>query len=767
MCTSSQRKAYKVLLCTVLFSGKLIAMFGKSRLVALLGLWIILTSLILLPGSNSYSEGSTYPSLGHFLQLAGNFSVELSVTPQAAEPGRPLSLQIRLTNNNAFDVNPELIIRMPGQANIDLLGLPPGTTFNAQTSELRWQPVLIGLGASEEVTIPFYVNVSDVKIPEQIISVLLQTPGYQNEYTAPFWIGVEPSPTISFDPPVVAVGQPVNLLGEVAGPGPVKFLWSLGDGRIIEAETPEVVYSAPGEYQVRLQASNPLGITSASGTISVVPQPIADFTIQDSTPSVNELISFTDQSGGMTPIRYIWDFGDGTVALEQNPRHAYSIPGIYQVHLMIENTFGSSESYASISVGQSPTADVVLNEVIDAAQPLLGQAFHDDSVNVVHWDMGDGHVYEGDEITHVYWAAGEYLVTVNFSNEFGDTKLQKMVRVGPGSYLLFLPVIQKGGDTLAAPEIVQTTDQRLTSETQAVQILQPIEFAGETSQIDQLLAYINEARKLYGLLPVKPFGELYAAAQTHTNDMASAGYTGHQGSDGTSPAYRVQEAGYQGGYGGEATAWGMQYPIEPVQFWLSSPSHRDIILNPESTDIGIGYTENYKSPNVWYWTVEMGSLGIPRVQAAPPPVIEELVQPTPTPPPVIQPLGPPQNSEFILLSESNLIFTWTWTEPLQPDQRFVVYIDSAGRTFRIGTVDFAQDSVQYQLKIPISNVPVSPGLQSWQIRLENTVQEEILEESIPWPIVFQAADEIIDTPTASPEDAGETDQLATPTPSSR
>jgi hypothetical protein len=129
-------------------------------------------------------------------------------------------------------------------------------------------------------------------------------------------------------------------------------------------------------------------------------------------------------------------------------------------------------------------------------------------------------------------------------------------------------------------------------------------------------------------------------------------------------------------------------------------------------------------------------------------------------------LGPPQNSEFVLLSESNLIFTWTWPEPLQPDQRFIVYLNSAGRTFRVGAVDIAQDGIQYQLKIPISNVPVSPGVQSWQIRLENSVQEEVLEESTSWSIVFRNADEIIATPTLSPEDPGEPNELATPTPAS-
>ncbi|MDA8714372.1 gliding motility-associated C-terminal domain-containing protein [Flavobacteriales bacterium] len=37
---------------------------------------------------------------------------------------------------------------------------------------------------------------------------------------------------------------------------------------------------------------------------------------------------------------YYWDFGDGTFSTEENPIHTYSIPGLYEVQLTVENSYG-------------------------------------------------------------------------------------------------------------------------------------------------------------------------------------------------------------------------------------------------------------------------------------------------------------------------------------------------------------------------------------------------------------------------------------------
>lgn len=52
--------------------------------------------------------------------------------------------------------------------------------------------------------------------------------------------------------------------------------------------------------------------------------------------------SFTDQS--INAMSYFWDFGDGATSTEQNPNHAYEMPGTYTVCLTVTNECGEVTS---------------------------------------------------------------------------------------------------------------------------------------------------------------------------------------------------------------------------------------------------------------------------------------------------------------------------------------------------------------------------------------------------------------------------------------
>ena len=65
----------------------------------------------------------------------------------------------------------------------------------------------------------------------------------------------------------------------------------------------------------------------------------------------NEL-AFTDQSEGA--ISWLWNFGDGSTSTEQNPIHAYSDTGLYQVTLTVIGAEGCSNSTGgSVQVSES------------------------------------------------------------------------------------------------------------------------------------------------------------------------------------------------------------------------------------------------------------------------------------------------------------------------------------------------------------------------------------------------------------------------------
>ncbi len=151
--------------------------------------------------------------------------------------------------------------------------------------------------------------------------------------------------------------------------------------------------------------------------------------------------------------------------------------------------------------------------------------------------------------------------------------------------------------------------------------------------VQQVEDLINRERYLAGLGPLYTSAALRAAAARHSADMASVGFCGHGGSDGSSPFDRIRDAGYSAPYG-EIVACGHTSPAAVVEAWMGSTGHRAIILCTTCTEIGAGYG---RSPTLYehYWTVDFGS----RPASGPTPTIAWPATPAPstgtavTPPP--------------------------------------------------------------------------------------------------------------------------------------
>ena len=740
------------------------------------GLIVLLLTAIVVGGASA-GTGTLLTFLPPQIQFqeSGPLNLVMSVTPQATQPGETINLELLLTSGRSDPAIAEIRLIIPNKLSFSPEDLPSGASFNIQANTINWQPI-VPPGGSSRILIPLSVDVADLKQPEQTITAILIDGQNEQEYTTAFWVGTTPQVAVVFNPPQAAVGQPVQVRANISGPGPFTQNWSLGDGRVLDVNDPVVVFPAAGTYQVTVEVSNPLGTATAASLLHVVPAPVAGFTPDDPTPAINQAVNFINESGGEGLLVHNWNFGDGTTSQEPNPTHTYLGPGTYQVTLTVENEFGQSEISQAITVGQQPIADIVLVESAVAGTVINAQAFTDDTVTAVSWDMGDGRTYEGESINHVYWRAGDYNVTMTAGNDFDTYQVSRLIRIEAGALAFYLPIIRKGGQSDAAPGIIEVTvldPTRLEGEEEPLlerQTLVPYEFPPNLTQEEKLLAYINQAREMNGLSAVSYNYEISLAAQSHTVDMAANGFGGipgttaftpHTGSDGSSPALRLQRTNYEGGYGAEATAWGFQSAIEPVEFWLNNPPHRGIILNPYVDEVGVAYAMNLEAPNIWYWTAVFASISLPVVEV-PEVVPTALPGPaaTPTPRPVLQLLGPPQNSEFVLAPDNNLIFSWSWPIPLQDGQRFVVYLQS-GRTFQIGTVQESLGNNQYQFKTAATNVPVTPGQYEWQVRLEDLRTGDVIEQSPFWAVQFLDASAETDTePTPTLEG---TEAAATPT----
>lgn len=123
----------------------------------------------------------------------------------------------------------------------------------------------------------------------------------------------------------------------------------------------------------------------------------------------------------------------------------------------------------------------------------------------------------------------------------------------------------------------------------------------------RVLDLVNRRRGEARLPRLRVDPRLVEAARKHAQDMAQGGPFGHVGSDGTSPADRVRQAGYVFLTAGENVAAGMSSPDEAVKDWMGSPEHRVNILGGY-TQTGIAYVHARFSPYGSYWVEVFGTL---------------------------------------------------------------------------------------------------------------------------------------------------------------
>jgi uncharacterized protein YkwD len=111
-----------------------------------------------------------------------------------------------------------------------------------------------------------------------------------------------------------------------------------------------------------------------------------------------------------------------------------------------------------------------------------------------------------------------------------------------------------------------------------------------------VLNQINATRAANGCGPVAANAQLSASAARQANDMLENGVQGHTGSDGSSVAQRVKDAGYASYVKlGEIVFWSTGpggTPAAAVTWWMNSPRHRAIITDCEFTDAGFSAVSN-------------------------------------------------------------------------------------------------------------------------------------------------------------------------------
>ena len=131
-------------------------------------------------------------------------------------------------------------------------------------------------------------------------------------------------------------------------------------------------------------------------------------------------------------------------------------------------------------------------------------------------------------------------------------------------------------------------------------------YSSSSSYQTELVNLINSARAEAGLPQLGVNPALTAAAQGHSIDMACHGLISHTGSDGSSPSQRIAAAGYIASLASEII-YGSGYPQTAFDWWMNDQIHRDEILNPYVTELGVGYAYVAGTSAGGYYTVDFAS----------------------------------------------------------------------------------------------------------------------------------------------------------------
>lgn len=303
----------------------------------------------------------------------------------------------------------------------------------------------------------------------------------QTPYTAGN-IKVRVSPQPSFTAPITACAGQAVPFTNTSNPGSTgtgcsafaTYTWNFGDpssganNEIIESSSsiPNTThtFSSPGTYTVTLSASNSTcgsNGTPFSQTICITQgSPLSAFTLS-ATEGCESLDltanNTTTSSGNCNDLTYSWTvaysssncgtspgtnynyFTNGTTNTSPNPSFHFPNPGTYTVHLTATNACGSQQVSQVVTVKDPPTASIAtIPDVCGGSSATISPTASVTNCGsqspTYLWSFPGGSPAtstDANPVNILYAAPGNYIVTLEVTNECGTTAATKNFTVSP------------------------------------------------------------------------------------------------------------------------------------------------------------------------------------------------------------------------------------------------------------------------------------------------------------------------------------------------
>ena len=240
------------------------------------------------------------------------------------------------------------------------------------------------------------------------------------------------APTPQFTKQNACLGDSVSFTDQsVANPGNIiQWSWDFGDGTTDSVENPSHLYLDTGYYEVSLTVVTDSGCeASVRDTITIYPNPVADFTIGFSCENLETVFSDASTSAWDSVVSWSWDFGDGNSSNAVAPIHIYQASQNFTPQLVVSNSFGCLDSITKTHfVKPSPTAQFSVSPPCVNDSLFIQETATGDSITHYQWTLWNNFQFSGTGFSNVFTATGNYplQLQVTDSNNCWDTLTQNI-----------------------------------------------------------------------------------------------------------------------------------------------------------------------------------------------------------------------------------------------------------------------------------------------------------------------------------------------------
>lgn len=246
---------------------------------------------------------------------------------------------------------------------------------------------------------------------------------------------ITPWPNFTANQTNIAPGATVQFTDLTLGV-PTSWSWQFVGGTpgTSTVQNPSITYFNTGEFDVSMTVTTEFGTVTITKTeyINVNPLPWPEFTGTPTVVAVGSGVTFTDQSTG-SPTSWAWTFEGGTPGTfngQTPPTIVYNSPGLFDVTLVVTNTWGSNTLTKTdyILAGYPPAVDFTANQtnIIEGQTvQFTDQSQYTPTTWAWVFEGGTPGTSSNQNPSVVYNTPGTFSVTLTATNQFGQGTLTK------------------------------------------------------------------------------------------------------------------------------------------------------------------------------------------------------------------------------------------------------------------------------------------------------------------------------------------------------